>query len=62
MGLLIQVLIAGAIALIIYFVATALVGHALIVGLICLVIFLIIAFGGGGGTPVYARRRRPPVV
>lgn len=61
MGLLIQVLIAAVIAFIVYLVATALVGHALIVGLVCLVIFLIIAFGGGAGAPVYSRwNRRPP--
>jgi hypothetical protein len=46
MGLLIQVLIAAVVAVIVYVVATALIGHALIVGLVCLVIFLLIAFGG----------------
>lgn len=60
MGLLINILIAAAVALIIYFVATALIGHALIVGLVCLVIFLAIAFGGHTYYPA-GRRRGPPV-
>lgn len=61
MGLLINVLIAAVVALIVYFIATAFIhfaGAALIIGLICLVIFLVLAFGGGG---VGTWRRRPPV-
>lgn len=49
MGLLINVLVAAAVALIFYFVATALVTFAhsvLIFGLIALVIFVALAFGG----------------
>jgi hypothetical protein len=46
MGLLITVLIAAIVALIVYFVAVTLIGHALIVGLVCLAIFLVLAFGG----------------
>jgi hypothetical protein len=57
MGLLIQVLVAAVVALIVYFVAVSLIGHALIVGLVCLVIFLLIAFGSGR---VYAGRRAGP--
>ena len=50
MGLLIHVLIAAIVALIVYFVATALVhGFTLIIGLVCLVIFLVIAFGSYSG-------------
>lgn len=59
MGLLIQVLIAAVIALVVYFVATALIGHALIVGLVCLVIFLIVAFGSyRGSAPAAGQPRR----
>lgn len=47
MSLLIRVLIAAAVALIVYFVATALIGHALIVGLVCLIVFLLVAFSSG---------------
>jgi hypothetical protein len=49
MGLLIAVLIAAVVALVFYFVATALVvfSHsALIFGLIALLIFVVLAFGG----------------
>lgn len=61
MGLIINVCIAAVVALIVYFVATALVvfSHStLIFGLVALVIFLVIAFGSGQA-PVYGRWRRP---
>lgn len=54
MGLLIRVLIAAAVALVFFFVATALVTFAhsaLIFGLVALVLFLVIAFGGGLSVP-----------
>jgi hypothetical protein len=59
MGLLINVLIGAVVALIFYFVATALVtfSHSvLIFGLIALVLFVVIAFG----TSRYYGRSRPP--
>ena len=61
MGLLIHVLIAAIVALIVYFVATALIhGFVLIIGLVCLVIFLAVAFGPwyGGTTTAAGGRRR----
>jgi hypothetical protein len=62
MGLLINILIAAVIALVIYFVAVALIGHATIVGLVCLLIFLLIAFAGYQRGGFYNRRSGPPVV
>lgn len=62
MPLLINVLIAAVVALIFYFIATALVVFAhstLIFGLVALVIFLVLAFGGGGVSTW--RGRRGPV-
>ena len=50
MSLLIQVLVAAIVAFIVYIVATHLLpGFTLIIGLVCLVIFLLIAFGGYSG-------------